>query len=151
MKVLLGIGNPLARDDGVGVWVAENFRKKGWFSFPARQAPENVIGKIARIRPVLLVAVDAVEMGLEPGEFRRLLPERDRGLWGSTHSLPLWALLKRCVPPSGTIVFLGIQPKDLSLGEGLSPEVEAGARRLLRLLLREELNAIPQLEPEEGE
>lgn len=146
MKVLLGVGNPLAHDDGVGVWVAENFRKEGWLSFPARQAPENIVGKIARISPALLVVVDAVEMGLEPGEFRRLLPERDRGLWGSTHSLPLWELLQKAVPCLEKIVFVGIQPRDLSLGEGLSPEVVAGARALLRLLLREELEAIPVLE-----
>ena len=143
----MGVGNPLARDDGVGVWVAENFRKPGWSSFPARQAPENVIGKIARLRPEFLVVVDAVEMGLAPGEFRRLLPEGDRELWGSTHSLPLWPLLRRCVPSPDALLFVGVQPGDLSLGEGLSPGVAAGARKLLGILLREEWHTIPVLEP----
>lgn len=145
----MGMGNPLARDDGVGVWVAENFRKPGWLSIPARQAPENVIGKIARLKPEVLVVVDAVEMGLEPGELRRIPPERARGLWGSTHALPLWALFRELTSGIGEPVLVGVQPKDLSPGEGLSPEVAAGARRLLGILSREELDGIPALDPGE--
>jgi len=143
------VGNPLARDDGVGVWIAENFHKEGWLSIPARQAPENFVGKLARLAPEILVVVDAVEMGLRPGEFRRIGNQRAETLWGSTHSLPLPVLLDKLAHTVGNAIFVGIQPKDLSLGEGLSPEVERGARRLLRLLQREDLGAIPGLEPEE--
>lgn len=143
----MGVGNPLARDDGVGVWVAERFRKEGWLSVPVRQAPENFIGKLRKLAPELTVVVDAVEMGLEPGEIRRIPLREDRALWGSTHSLPLPSFF---VHVPGRVVFVGIQPKELSLGEGLSPEVEAGARRLLELLSAGDLGAIPELEGGRG-
>ncbi len=144
MKVLLGVGNPLARDDAVGVWVAERLEAEGWVSIPARQAPENFLGKIERLSPELLVVVDAVEMGLPPGEIRRIPAERAESLWGSTHSLPLTFLLSR-LGERCRVVFIGIQPKDLSLGDGLSPEVREGAERLLRIIEEGRPESIPEL------
>ncbi|MGY4706166.1 hydrogenase 3 maturation endopeptidase HyCI [Candidatus Bipolaricaulota sp. J31] len=149
-KVLLGVGNPLARDDGVGVWVAERFRGDGWVSIPAGQAPENVLGKIARLAPRCLVVVDAVEMGLAPGEVRRIPWEPGRAPWGSTHSLPLSALFLELCRDIREVILIGVQPKDLSLGEGLSPEVAAAARELLGVLERGDLAAIPELRPGKG-
>jgi len=124
--------------------VAERFRKEGWLSIPARQAPENFLGKIERLAPGLLVVVDAVEMGLPPGEIRRIPAERAETLWGSTHSLPLNFLLSR-LGETTRVVFIGIQPKDLSLGEGLSPEVLEGAVRLIGALKEGKLELIPEL------
>ncbi len=146
--MLLGVGNPLARDDGVGVWVAERFHGEGWLSIPAGQAPENVLGKIARLAPKRLVVVDAVEMGLPPGTIRRIPGLPGRAPWGSTHALPLSALFAELCRGIGEVVLIGIQPKDLSLGEGLSPEVAAAARELLGILGRGDLAAIPELRPE---
>lgn len=148
-KVLLGIGNPLARDDGVGVWVAEHFRRAGWLSIPAGQAPENVLGKIARLAPKVLVVVDAVEMGLPPGTIRRIVDQGARVPWGSTHSLPLFDLFAELSRSVGEVIFIGVQPKDLSLGEVLSPEVAAAARRVLKVLEREDFANIPEFRPEE--
>ncbi len=72
-RVVVGVGNPLRRDDGAGVWVARQLAgAPGWVTIPAGLALENVIGKIEKLPPKLVVVVDAAELGLPPGEFRRL-------------------------------------------------------------------------------
>lgn len=43
-NILLGIGNPLSGDDGVGIYVAEQFKKEGWISISCGTAPENFTG-----------------------------------------------------------------------------------------------------------
>ncbi|HDI11752.1 MAG TPA: hydrogenase 3 maturation endopeptidase HyCI, partial [Candidatus Acetothermia bacterium] len=144
-KVLLGVGNPLARDDGVGVWIAEHLQAPGWTAIPAYRAPENVLGKIASLRPELLVVVDAAEMGLPPGEVRRLPVPAAREMLGTTHGLPLPFILRFLQDAAGEVFFLGIQPREVGIGEGLSPEVKEGALRILEALERGDLESIPLL------
>ena len=64
---------------------------------------------------------------------------------GSTHALPLPFLLSTVRDQVGKIILIGIQPADRSLGEGLTPAVEAGARELLDLLAAGRPQAIPPL------
>lgn len=144
-KVLLGVGNPLGRDDGVGVWVAERLADSDWTTVPAGQAPENVTGLLRRLCPDLLVVVDAADMRLPPGSFRRLPLSGVEGMLGSSHALPLSFLLSLLRELAREVVLIGVQPADLSLGEGLSPEVAAGADRLTALLREGRLSEIPSL------
>ncbi|MCX7750777.1 MAG: hydrogenase 3 maturation endopeptidase HyCI [Candidatus Bipolaricaulota bacterium] len=144
-KVLLGVGNPLRRDDGVGVWVAERLRGSAWEVVLAGTSVENALGLVRRLAPELLVVVDAAEMGLPPGSVRRLpLPGAERML-GSTHGLPLSLLLGTVKDRVGELVLIGIQPAERSLGEGLTPAVRAGAEGLVALLRTGDLGKIPPL------
>lgn len=143
--MILGIGNPLRRDDGVGLWVAEQTRGSDWEVIPAGQSVENALGLVSRLAPDLLVVVDAAEMGLPPGSVRRLPVEDTAHMLGSTHALPLPFLLSTVRDQVGKILLIGIQPADRSLGEGLTPAVEAGARELLDLLAAGRPQAIPSL------
>jgi hydrogenase 3 maturation protease len=144
-KTLLGIGNPLRRDDGVGLWVAEQMQGSGWEVIPAGPSVENSLGLLRRLAPALLVVVDAAEMGLPPGSVRRLpIVEAERML-GSTHGLPLPFLLSMVRDQVGKIVLIGIQPADRSLGEGLTPEVHAGAENLVALIIAGRPEDIPRL------
>ena len=134
-KMLIGVGNPLGRDDGVGVYVAQLLQgEPGWIAVPAGPALENALSLAERLRPELLVIVDAADMGLPPGSFRRLATESAPRMLGSTHALPLDFALKLVQEVAGEISLIGIQPHDLSLGEGLTPEVKEGAERLASLL-----------------
>ncbi len=144
-RAILGVGNPLRRDDGVGVWVAERMRGTGWEVIVAGLSVENALGTVRRFAPDLLVVVDAAELGLPPGSARRLRLEESARMLGSTHALPLPFLLSTVGDRVGKIVLIGIQPADRSLGEGLTPEVRAGAEGLVVRLLAGDLGAIPAL------
>jgi len=144
-RVLVGMGNPLGLDDAVGVHVARDLAPPGWTCLAVGTALENVIGELVRLTPDLLVVVDAAEMDLEPGAFRRLpLPEAET-MCGSTHGLPLSFLMPMLSSSSGELVLIGIQPGTLSTGEGLSANVAAGARRLAELLVAGNLEGIPSI------
>ncbi|MBN2067580.1 MAG: hydrogenase maturation protease, partial [Candidatus Diapherotrites archaeon] len=69
-SVLMGIGNELKGDDGIGNAVAREFQGKGWKPVECETVPENFIAIVKRERPELLVIVDAASMGLAPGQFR---------------------------------------------------------------------------------
>ena len=134
----------MGRDDGVGVYVARAMAgDSGWWAIPAGLALENALGLVERKRPELLVIVDAADMGLPPGSFRRLPLERAEEMLGSSHALPLGFLAGMIRRAAREVVLIGVQPADLSLGEVLSPEVKKGAEELVALLRVGKLEEIP--------
>ncbi len=141
-KVLLGLGNPLGRDDGVGLYVVSKLHGTDWLAIPA-QSLENAWGKVEKENPEKLVIVDAAEMGLPPGTIRRLPLEESAKMLGSTHGLPLSLLLSLVDVPE--VMLIGVQPKEYGLGEGLSPEVQAAADFLILLLRENREHEIPEL------
>ena len=142
---VLGIGNLLRRDDGVGVWVAERMHGTGWEVVVAGQSVENALGVVRRLSLELLVVVDAAEMNLPPGSVRCLPLDQSERMLGSTHALPLPFLLSTVRDRVGEIILVGIQPSDCSLGEGLTPAVQAGAQEAIALLLNGAWGEIPSL------
>jgi hydrogenase 3 maturation protease len=73
-------------------------------------------------------------MGLPPGEVRQLSPPSVDRMLVSTHGLPLTFFLDRLGSASGEIVLIGIEPADLSFGEGLSSAVGGAVDRLTEAL-----------------
>jgi hydrogenase 3 maturation protease len=143
MNMLLGIGNTLRRDDGIGCLVARRFTNEGWKAIDCGTAPENFTAVVRRERPDLLVLVDAADMGLEPGEFRRIPPHRIQDVGIGTHQLPLSHLIAYLAPDAGEIILVGIQPKTVADGEAISTEVIEGARRLMAHIRENTLDRIP--------
>lgn len=141
-KVLLGLGNPLGRDDGVGFYVARALQGSEWLAIPTSTL-ENVWGMVEKAQPEKLLIVDAAEMGLPPGSVRRLPLQKGAEMVGSTHGLPLSFFLP--LVRTKDIVLIGIQPKEYGVGEGLSPEVRAAADFLVRLLQEGNEGEIPEL------
>jgi hydrogenase maturation protease len=134
---LVGIGNPMRRDDGVGVWLAERLEGASWPVFVVEDVPENFVADIARSEWRNVVFIDAVAADLEPGAiiFGDLTElGEQQGL--STHKLAL-SLCGRYLEAYGKRAFLlGIVPGDLDFGGGLTPEVERAAARVRDLILR---------------
>ena len=143
--ILLGIGNPLNGDDGVGIYVAEQFRKDGWISLACGTAPENFTGTIRKAHPDCLVLVDAATMGLSPGEYRVIPRHRIADVGIGTHQLPLSMLIDFLSDSAGQIVFIGIQPGQVVAGEEISLQVRAGANRLVHELMSGRIDRIPVL------
>jgi hydrogenase maturation protease len=130
--LVIGVGNPLRHDDGVGPAVG---RAVGLAS-PAARVIE-MEGEGAALLEAwtgadLVVIVDAVRSGAAPGTVYRFEPPQDplpaTLSSTSTHAfgLPVAVELGRTLGqlPQRLIVY-GIEGVDFTAGEGLSPGVEA--------------------------
>jgi hydrogenase 3 maturation protease len=145
--MLLGIGNPLLGDDGAGNYVADRFRAPGWMVVDCGTVPENFTGTVEREHPELLLLVDAADMALSPGEFRIVRPDDIAAVTFGTHSLPLNLFLEYLAESVGAVIFIGIQPGRIVMGEGLSDPVRQGADRLISILARGAVDTIPFYSP----
>jgi len=134
VKMLLGIGNLLRGDDGAGNYVADRFRAPGWLALDCGTIPENFTGTVRKEHPVLLVFVDAAEMGIFPGEFRIIRPDDIAAVTFGTHALPLSILIEFLSHDAGRILFIGIQPAQTETDQALTDAVRQGADRLIRIL-----------------
>jgi hydrogenase maturation protease len=93
-------------------------------------APENVVGALRAFHPDLVVVVDVARMGQPPGTLLRVDPSDPRAWGASTHTLPLPVFCRYLEETLGCkVTLLGIEPADLSFGEGLSPAVELAVER----------------------
>lgn len=145
-RMLLGVGNRLSHDDGVGPIVAQALTDSDWIAIDCGTSLENATGIITREQPDLLVIVDAATMDKKPGEFF-LLPIAARDcMLASTHGLPLSFVLGNIESSARETVLIGIQPKDMSFGEGLSETVKASAQTLIGHLRHTYLEDIPKHE-----
>ena len=142
---LLGIGNSLRTDDGAGSFIAQHFKHQSWIAADGRTAPENYTSAIKKIRPDLLLIIDAVEMNLAAGTIRIIPLEKIVSFQFSTHYLPLSYLVEYLAPYCSKITLIGIQPLSTELGEGLSEPVLKSCYLLLNLLQKKKLNTIPVL------
>jgi len=135
---ILGIGNPIRRDDAIGVEVVKALTGKvpdHVLLLDCEMVPESFVGKVAEFRPTHVLMVDAADFLGTPGEARLFGPDETIGVSISTHSLPLKVLSKYLEMETGAkVAVLAIQPKDLGLGEGLSDDLYACLRRLVETL-----------------
>ncbi len=116
-----GIGNPLRRDDGAGVALCHQLQPAAWREvLLVEMSIENYIGKINRMNPDLLVLVDCVNFGREPGYWDYLPVEQLTEHTFHTHHISLKTIAELFRMP---VWVLGIQPLSLEFGEGLSPAV----------------------------
>jgi len=148
-RLLLGVGNRLSRDDGVGPIVATKLASSDsteWTAIDCGTALENASGIVSRENPDLLVIVDAAQMGLPPGSIRSLPTQATDRMLASTHGLPLTFVLDRLRGSVSDVLLVGIEPEDLSLGEGLSSIVGQAADRLVELLAQGAVDGITPLE-----
>jgi hydrogenase 3 maturation protease len=138
--VVVGVGNPLRGDDGVGSWTARRCED----AIDAETVPENFLGVILARRPDLVLFVDAAEIGGEPGSLA-LAPAGDLAARvPSTHAPSLLPIAQILGVHGIRSWVLGIQPGGVRWGEEPGPEVTATARAVLALLaaisVREEVS-----------
>jgi hydrogenase 3 maturation protease len=143
MNVLMGIGNILNGDDGIGPWVAQHFCQENWKTIDCGTAPENFTGKVKKLSPDLLVLVDATDMNLSPGEIRRIPPDMINALHLSTHALPLSLLMAHLQDTIKKIILVGIQPKRFN--GPLSCEVHTAGKYLIHILTQNTMSTIKSL------
>lgn len=141
--LVLGIGNMLLRDDGVGIRVLQTLERglgaDGRMRFVDGGTIGFMLAALMDEAPDLLV-IDAVRMAEPPGSVRCFEDEAmDRflvGRTGSVHEIGLRDLLDMArlsgrLPRRRALV--GVEPATVELGEHLSPEVERGVATAVQL------------------
>jgi len=143
--ILMGIGNTLRGDDGIGSIIAQSFKDHDWLSIDCGVIPENFTSIVKKNRPNLVVLIDAVEMGLKSGEFRIISPDRISGLHLTTHSMPLSFLISYLKEYTQELIFIGIQPKIIDYSNSVSPEVLKSSEEIIRTLKSENFKLLKKL------
>ncbi len=144
-NVLLGIGNRLRGDDGAGSFIAQYFHHHHWITVDGGSVPENVTSVIKKIKPQLLVIVDASRMNIDAGSFRIIPFKKIISLQLSTHAMPLNFLIEYLTPYCQRLILIGIQPLSTQLGENLSEPVLKGCRLLVDLLKKNRIEEVKKL------
>ncbi len=144
--LVLGLGNVLLHDDGIGVWVAESLRRS--FEFPAGVAileggtlGLDLLPQLGGVERLLLI--DAVKLGQSPGAAVRLEGDEVPAALDvkiSPHQIGLGDLLAAArlmgqSPPR--IVLWGMEPERLDPGTGFSPSVAQALPRLQARVVEE--------------
>jgi len=144
--VVLGVGNPMRCDDGVGPAAVGVLARRGVGPGVELRAiggePTGLIEAWADRR--LAVVVDAVRSGRSPGTVHRLDADRDRlpgGTGGASgHGAGVGealALARALGRRPRRLVVLGIEAGELGHGSGLSPPVAAALHQLVDRVVAE--------------
>lgn len=148
-NVVIGVGNPMRRDDGVGAAVLAHLDVAAGPEQGASFELVTLDGEATRLVDAwterrCAVVVDAVRAGGEPGSIHRLvagvddLPSapaaRSSHGAGVAHAIGLAEALDRM---PDRLVVIGVEPADLSDGPGLSPAVAAAVPAAARLAAAE--------------
>ena len=96
--IILGIGNELKYDDGVGPFIISELNKlnlnENVLLINAQTVPENFTGKIRKENPSHIILIDACLMGLNPGEYKIVNEDDFANIGISTHSMSLSYFVK---------------------------------------------------------
>ncbi|UCG94875.1 MAG: hydrogenase maturation protease [Candidatus Aerophobus sp.] len=132
-KILFaGIGNVLKSDDGIGVYISNRIMGASHvLSLTVETGIENYIGKINSLNPDLLILIDCVDFGREPGYCSLLPVEKTRDFTIHTHNISLNKISELFDMP---VHILGIQPQNLSFGKNLSERIKETADRIIEII-----------------
>ena len=140
------VGNTLRGDDGFGPAVAERLQASAVRLhspqavkspiFDAGSVPENVLPKVAKLKPEVVLFVDAAEFGAEPGTLRLVSPDELAQGDFSTHAAPLGVAAEYLHEACGAkSMLLVAQPKQIKLGSAMSDEMTKAVEEAAELLL----------------
>jgi len=144
--LVLGLGNPILTDDGVGIHVVRALA--GRLNRPDLEVVEASLGGLRLLDTTVgydrLILVDAIQAGGQIGQVYRLAP---RDLLSSLHSasshdlslpaaLELGRRLGLAVPEDEAITILAVEVGDvLTFGEVCTPPVQAAIPRVVQMVL----------------
>lgn len=143
--LVVGIGNILLRDEGVGVRVIEAMREialpPGVEVVDGGTAGADLLDIISDRRKVIVI--DAMDANAEPGTIRHLRVEELAGGTGAGVSLheigflETLAMARHMDSAPIEVSILGVQPKEVCPGDRLTEELTAVVPRVVRMILDE--------------
>lgn len=143
--IVLGMGNLLLQDEGVGIHVVRALQespalpKDGLEVIDGGTSPDVLLGLSGR----KLIIVDAVKGGGEPGSVYRFTPEQiavEGKMATSLHQLGLMDALilrEQLRDRPQEVVIIGVEPGVIDWGLELSPAVREKLPRIVEVMLEE--------------
>lgn len=141
--LVLGLGNILLRDEGVGVRVVQAMEDMelppGVELFDGATAGMDLLNVLVDRRKVIVI--DAIEGDSEPGTVLRLSPDElapPQGQCVSLHEigvLEALTMVRHIGTPPDEVVIFGVKPKDVSCGLDLSPEIDRLVPGIIELVM----------------
>ncbi len=132
---ILGVGNDLKADDGVGPYIVKQLQNRVPDNVElvnASTVPENFISHLCDTKPSLTLIVDAALMNEPPGTIRLIDKDNIGGVAFSTHQLPLTFFIEYLTNQIETAVLvLGIQPLTVEFTKPISPPVRDAAEQII--------------------
>jgi hydrogenase maturation protease len=147
--LILGVGNLLLNDEGVGVHIAQKMMTLDLP--PGVQVVEGGTDGFGLMHLILeadrLILIDAVKGGGTPGSIYRFnledCPPYPDPYKTSVHQISILEVihLADLIGSTPTTTIIGIEPKSTDMGMALSPEVEARIPKVIELV-REEMTRV---------
>ncbi len=138
--VLVGVGNPMRADDGVGSKIIELLQKRrleNVMLINAETVPEAFTGKVEKYKPTHVMLIDAANFRGQVGETRLITGAQIGGQALSTHSLPLSLFISYIEKSIDVpVILLGIQPKTIDFDMPMSREIEEAAVSIADTLIQ---------------
>lgn len=143
--VIFGVGNIMRGDDGFGPALIERLiqsqpppdlkEKVRAVYIDAGSAPENYLSEIVKEGPDTILIVDAVHLGLAPGEYEILKKPDIVNCGLTTHDISANILIDFLEKQTKAgIYLLGVQPKNISFGDEMSDEVKKALVEISELI-----------------
>ena len=131
---ILGIGNDLRTDDGIGPFIIAGLKTQhpDVFIENVGSVPEAFARPLSEFGAERVIMIDAASMRKPVGHIELVTKDRIGGIAISTHSMPLSLLMSYLEQQTGgETILLGIQPQSIQFGEGLTPEIHKVAEKLI--------------------
>ncbi|MFC1560124.1 hydrogenase maturation peptidase HycI [Candidatus Margulisiibacteriota bacterium] len=134
---VLGIGNTLKNDDGIGALIARSLNGRvNAKVIDCGETPENYTGVIRKEGPDTVLLIDAVDFKGEAGDIRLIENSKINNLGLTTHNMPLTlfiGLIENEI--KAKVVILGVQPKSTAFGENISSELLSSKMKIENILI----------------
>lgn len=130
--LIIGIGNHLRSDDGVGPKIIEQLRASAKVALlNAETNIERYIEPIRNSGASTLLFIDSMSLGQKPGHYELVSIDAIRDFSFNSHNISLKRLKDFFHMPA---FVLGIEPETLKVGEKLSPGVQMAADKITKAL-----------------
>jgi len=134
LNLILTVGNRYRSDDGVGPYIGSKLTsKENLLVINAESNPENIIDQVIDAKPITIIVIDAADFGGKAGEIRIIDKEQIPEMSISTHTIPMSVIASIFEKDtSATLRFIGIQPRNVALGEEICSEVKDSALEIIK-------------------
>ena len=132
------LGNEFRGDDAVGIFIARQLKVLGLSDNEVIEAGMALMGSVSQIEqisPEVLMIVDAADMGIPPGDWKMIEPDKiaEAGLSTHENNIPMFLTYISSALPDTKVHFLGIQPLLMDMTDSimLTDPVRKGALALI--------------------
>ena len=144
-NVVIGIGNPYMRDDAVGIHIVNELRKndlgKDVYVYDYRAMDLSLLSYFQKAARVIIA--DALKSGKAPGTVSKyIVKTRDSPLLNlpNLHELQLFDIMD-LASQTGVLpypfVVVGVEPEDVTAGEGMTQKVAAAVHAAVLEIMKE--------------